>query len=801
MSDFWQDLRYGVRMLLRAPAFTVIVIAILALGVGANSAIFSVINAVLLRPLPYRDPGRLYRIAETNPRNEPQEVSPADMLVFRQRSRAFESFAVTHWLNETLTGAEGPENVYGGKVSAECFDLLGSAPAIGRVFRREEFQPGAPGVVLLSDRLWKRRYGRNPSVIGRSLMLSGNPHVIVGVMAPDFYLDRLFEFWTPWQFNADDTSRRTLRTTVVARLRAGATLRQGQAELLAIFREIAPDDAKKGWGIRVTPLATWATERFRPALLVSLGAVGLVLLIACCNIANLLLVRASDRSREIALRAALGAGRLRMVRQLLTESVLLAFLGGGAGLLAGAWGAKGLVALFPERIPIPRLDQTRLDSAVLLFTLALTVVTGLAFGLLPALRAAGINLHESLKQGSRGSTGGARGRRVRNLLVIAETALSLILLTGAGLMLRSFDRLMRVDAGFDPDRVLTMRIPLPSAITEKAQRPAYYTRILDRLKGLPGLNSAGLIAPLPLTGVDANGTFAVEGHPPAPGETQLVKLRIASPGYFRAMGLTLRRGRVFDESDTADASPVAVVSESLARKYFPGEDAVGKRITMSSEGKPPFMTIIGVVKDVRHMNLGANVDPEMYRDYRQFFFAPFAVTVALRMQSGDPMRIAGLAQREIRALSPDQPISDLKTMTRVVADNVSQPRFYTLLLTIFAAIAMLLAATGLYGVLSYSVTQRAREIGVRIALGASRQAIFGLVLREAMVMVGVGIVLGLGGSVALTRLMAAQLFQTTPTDPATFAVVSLLMLAVAAAAVYVPARRAVQVEPIIALHE
>jgi putative ABC transport system permease protein len=435
---------------------------------------------------------------------------------------------------------------------------------------------------------------------------------------------------------------------------------------------------------------------------------------------------------------------------------------------------------------------------VLLFTLAVTVITGVVFGLAPAFAATRANLTVAFKESSRGNSSGARSGRVRNYLVIAETALSLILLVGAGLMLRSFQRLMAVNPGFNPDRVLTLRVPLPAAITGKAQQPAYYTRILDRLGSLPGLNAAGLIAPLPLADVDANSTFVVEGRVPPNGERQLVKLRAVSPGYFRSMGVGLRQGRIFDDADSR-AARVIVVSESLVRKYFPGENPIGKRITQSTEGKGPFATVVGVVNDVRNLNLGDEPEPEMYFDYRQFFFAPFAMTLVLRTVAADPMEVAAAAQREIRAITPDQPISDLKTMRDVVSGNVSQPRLYTLLLGIYAAIALLLAATGLYGVLSCSVSQRLQEIGIRLALGASRGNILLLVMRHALLLVGIGTLLGLAGSWALTRLIAAQLYRTQATDPATFAAVAGLMIALALAATYVPARRALKVDPAMAL--
>jgi len=808
MSAFLLDLRYGARMLRRTPGFAAIVVAVLALGIGANSAVFSVVNAVLLRPLPYHDPDRLYRLDEIDPKGQPTGVSPADARIFGERIHAFAELAVSHWQNVTLTGPQGPENDYGGKVSSQCFRMLGRPAALGRIFRDEEFRPGAPAVVILTHKLWTRRFAGDRGVLGKTLLLNGNPHTIVGVMPEDFFYDQRFALWTPWQFTAGDTAKREDRTPAAVRLRPGTSPQQAQADLLAVLREIAPEDARKGWNVRLVPLAQQLTGRVRASLLVSLGAVAFVLLIACLNVANLLLARASDRAREIAVRTALGAGRLRMIRQLLTESLLLSAAGGTAGLLLGAWGARALVTLFPGRDPVPRLGQAHLDSAVLLFTLAVTLLTGIVFGLAPALHASRSNLTVALKESGRGNSSGARSGRVRNFLAIGETTLSLILLVGAGLMLRSFQRLMAVNPGFNPDRVLTLRVPLPAAITGKAQQPAYYTRILDRLGSLPGLNSAGLIAPLPLADVDANSTFVVEGHVPPNGERQLVKLRAVSPGYFRAMGIGLRQGRVFDDpvirGDASDATRdaaarVIVVSESLVRKYFPHENPIGQRITQSTEGKGPFATVVGVVNDVRNLNLGDEPEPEMYFDYRQFFFAPFAMTLVLRTVGADPMQVAAAAQKEIRAIAPDQPISDVKTMRDVVSANVSQPRFYTLLLGIYAAIALLLAATGLYGVLSYAVSQRLREIGIRRALGASRGNILLLVMRHALMLVSIGTLLGLAGSWALTRLIAAQLYRTQATDPATFGAVAGLMIALALAATYVPARRALQVDPASAL--
>jgi len=629
-------------------------------------------------------------------------------------------------------------------------------------------------------------------------MMNGQAFAIVGVMPPDFFFTQRYELWTPWQWTADVAGNREPRYPAVVRLNPGVTAERARAELEAVYRSVMPEDARKGWRIRLTPLSTQVTSPVRSALLVLLGAVGFVLLIACLNVANLLLARAAGRSREIAVRVALGAGRLRVVRQLLTESLLLAGLGGAAGLLLSHWGARALVALSPGRIPVPRLEQTRMDASVLLFTFALALATGLAFGLIPAWQASRTSLEGALKEGGRTSTGGARSHRLRNILVVAETALSLILLIGAGLLIRSFDRLLRVNAGFNPERVLTLRIPLPTGITGKPQQVGYYERMLDRIQGLPGLNAAGLIAPLPLGEVDANATFVAEGHPVPPGERQFVKLRAVSPGYFRVMGIPLRRGRVFHQADGPAAPAVVVVNDALVRRYFPNEDPLGKRVSLSGKADA-WLTIVGVVNDVKFLTLTGDPAPEMYRDFRQFFFAPFATTFTLRTAADDPMQLAAAAQREIRAINPDQPISDLRTMRQVMSDNVATPRFYMLLLGGLAAMALLLAAIGVYGVLSYSVSQRVHEIGIRVALGAPRHVIFRQVVGQALVLAGVGVAAGLAGSFALTRLIASQLYGVTATDPLTFASVSLLLVAVAATASYLPARRAMAVDPMTAL--
>ena len=681
------------------------------------------------------------------------------------------------------------------KICSPCWD---STSALAAGFWPSEFDAAGPPVVVLTDRLWKRRFGRNPAVIGSELMLNGVAHRVVGVLPQDFFYSQWYEFYVPWHQTGEELGRRQERWSCLVRLKDGVTAEQAKVGLESVFHNAAKEDAAKGWHMRVTPLQEEVTGRSRPALSIVLGAVAFVLLIACLNIANLLLARGADRSREIAIRAAMGAGRLRVVRQLLTESLILAITGGVVGCALGAIAANALVVSIPERIPLPRLDQTRLDTAVLLFSAGITVLTGIVFGLIPAWHATREDVNEELKQGARGA-GRGRSNLLRNGMVVMETALSLVLLIGAGLMLRSLVRLLSVDPGFQTGGVLTLRVPLPSSITEQPRKVAHYTRLLEEVAKVPGLNSVGLIAPLPLASVEANATFAVEGRPVPPGESQFIKLRVASPGYFRAMSLTLLRGRVFGEQDGESTEGVAVVSDALVRRYFPDQDPIGKRVTFSSELKGPWMTVIGVVKDIKGRNLAEKAEPELYRDYRQYSFAPFAYSMVVRTQSADPASVAGAVQRQIRTADPEQPIGDVLPMKQLVSNSVSQPRFYTILLSAFAAIALLLAASGLYGVVSYSVSRRVPEIGIRVALGASRGSILRDVTGRAMILVGVGVAVGLAGAFALTRLLESQLFEVETADPATYAAVSLLLLGVGALAAYLPARRAARVDPNVAL--
>lgn len=799
MRTITQDLVFGARLLMSRPGFAAIVVLVLTLGIGANSAIFSVAHAVLLRPLPYAEPERLYQLDEINPRGEAAGVSPADAEAFRRHTPGFERIGQSHWENATLTGPEGAENLYGARVSAELFGALGVRPAIGRSFRPEEFEPGAPGVVILSDRLWRRRFGAGSGIVGRELMLNGQAFTIAGVMGADFHHDNRFEYWIPWRMTAADTAGRENRTATVVRLRRGTSPEVARAEAEAVLRNAAEADFAKGWRIRLTRLHEQVTARSRPMLLTLLAAAGFVLLLACLNVANLLIARGADRIREMAIRAALGAGRGRAIRQMLTESLLLALSGGVCGLAVGWMGSRLLTGFFAENSPLPRLEQTRIDAPVLGFTFALTLITGVLFGLFPAVQAARIDLQGALRSGARGGGGGRRLPMVRDGLIVAQTAFSVVLLAGAGLMLRSFNRLMSTDAGIRPEGVLTLRVPVPVGIKERPRQIAHYARLVEEARGLPGLTAAGVIAPLPLAGVDVNATFSAEGRAVKPGERELVKLRTASPGYFAAMGLGLVRGRLFQDSDGMDAHPVAIVNETLARKYFAGRDAIGRRVSMSSVGEGPWMTVVGVVRDVKPVSLSDAPAPELYRPAGQYIFSPFATTLVVRAARGDLPALAAAVQRRIRSMNPEQPVHDVLPMEQVIARSAAQSRFRTVLLGLFAALAAALAGTGLYGVLSYTVSQRVREIGVRVALGASRGRIAGAVAGHAVKVVSAGIGLGLAGAHLLTQLIAAQLYQVEATDPPTYAGVCALLALIGAVAAWAPAWRALQVEPATAL--
>jgi putative ABC transport system permease protein len=818
MDTLFQDIRYGVRTLLKTPGFTAVAVIALALGIGANSAIFSVVNAVLLRPLPYTNSERLVMLWATNPSlhlgidNLP--ASAANYAEWRDQSQAFEHISALTSINFNLTGAGEPERIAGARVSSSFFQLMDVSPKMGGAFSAEEDQPGNDLVVIVSHGLWQRRFGADPDIIGKPLTLNGQSYTVIGIMPAGFRfpsaadlpaymeLQPQTDLWAPIALTAEQIAKRgDHNLSVIARLKQSVTVEQAQTELSNIARRLEEQEPQaKGYGVNVVSLNEQLAGSIRPALLVMLVAVAFVLLIACANVANLLLARSAARQKEIAIRTALGASRSRIIRQLLTESMLLSIGGGAIGTLLSFWGIDLLLSLSPKNIP--RLDQINIDANVLCFTLLISIVTGCLFGLAPALQASRLNLNESLKEEARNSTAGLRRNRVRALLVVSEVALSLVLLLGAGLMIRSFTRLLTVDAGFNPKNVLTLNLSLPtSKYPERSQQAAFFQQVIERLEALPGVQSVGAVSALPLSGAEEASSFMVEGGPAIDSsEMPMADRRRASADYFRAMGIHLVKGRYFTEADNQTATPVALISESFARRFFPDEDPVGKRIKNGgSTSTRPWLSIVGVVKDVKHVALEAEARPQVYMPYLQNTWT--SMTLVMRSPS-DPVALARAARSAVWEVDKEQPVSDVKSMEQYLSASISERRFSLILLGIFAAVALLLAAVGIYGVMSYSVNQRTHEIGIRMALGASRSDVLRLVVRQAMIPTLAGVVAGLGAALALTRLMSSLLYGVSATDPVTFAVIPLILLAVALAACAVPARRATKVDPCVALrHE
>jgi predicted permease len=809
LGDFWQDLRYGLRVLLKNPGFTAVAVIALALGIGANSAIFSVVNTVLLRPLPYKDPDRLVMVWEENakagyPRDTP---AAANYIDWRDQNQVFEGMAAIADQSFNLTGAGEPERIEGRRVSASLFPLLGVEPHLGRALLPEEDQPGGNRVVVLSHGLWQRRFGSDAKIIGQPLTLNGESYEVVGVMPPHFqFPTREDELWVPIAFTPQQAANRGNHyLQVVARTKPGVTLEQAQAEMSTIaarLRQQYPEQ-NTDLGATVTPLHEHVVGDIRPALLVLLGAVGFVLLVACANVANLLLARAAARQKEIAVRIALGASRLRLVRQFLTESVLLAVLGGVVGLLLSVWGVSLLKTFIPENISQAR--AITIDARVLGFTVLVSLLTGLIFGLAPAVQASNFNLNETLKEGGRDSAAGSRGNRIRALLVVAEVAVSLVLLIGAGLLINSFLRLRSVDPGFRADNLLTMSIVLPQQkYPDAARRAAFYTELVSRIEALPGVKSAAVTNWIPLVFQGDSIGFSIEGRPdPAPGQGRrpTVVTRVVHPHYFRTMGIQLLRGREFGEQDGAESPAVAVVSETMARRHWPGEDPTGKRITpgpATSTDPDDWVTIIGVAQDVRQFELGADPKPQMYVPYAQGWssFAPRHLVVSTAVE---PLSLAATVRQTVWEIDKDQPVSDIRTMEEVLSESLARQRFSMLLLGIFAAVALALAAVGIYGVMSYSVAQRTHEIGIRMALGAQRGDVLKLAVGQGLKLVLIGVALGLAAAFVLTRVMASLLFGVSATDPATLVTISLVLIGVAVLASYIPARRATKVDPMVAL--
>lgn len=805
MTTLWQDIRYGARMLLKNRGFTAVAVLTLALGIGANTAIFSVVNSVLLRPLPFAEPDRLVYAEASDLRDGTKggSISPPDFLDYREQNRVFERLAAFQSLSFTMTGGGSEsERITSARVSSGFFETLGIAPITGgRTFLPEEEQDGRNRVVVISYGLWQRRFGADPKLVGKTAMLDGVNVTIVGIMPAGFQYPREVDVWTPITFHAPQTSaRRSHFLQAIGRLKPGVTSDQAQAEMNAIARQLEKQypDSNTNYGLGLTLLSERTAGDMRQTLLMLAVAVGFVLLIACANVANLSLARGASRYRELAIRAALGASRARVVRQLLTESLLLAVVGGSLGSLLAMWGVDLLVALSPENLPL--VKEVTIDWRVLVFTLFVSLLTGVLFGFAPALASSKPNLTETLKEGSKGSAGVGR-QRLRSLLVISEVALSLVLLIGAGLFIKSFLRLLQVDPGFSSTNVLTMQLAVPMMkYPKEQQRVTFFQQLTQRIESLPGVQAAGTVSELPLSDQDNDTFFTIEGKPAvAFGSLENdANFRIVSPDYFHAIGIPLIKGRAFAERDSTDAPKVIVVNEAFARRYLPGEDAIGKRLTVDF-GKPWTGEIAGIVGSVRHSSLAREPDAEMYVSYAQAAIPK--VNLAVRAVT-DPTMLTSAIRNEVRALDKDLPIYNVETMQQRVSESAAQPRFRTLLLGIFALVALLLASVGIYGVISYSVTQRTHEIGIRMALGARTGDVLRLIVGQGMLLALIGVGIGLIGAFALTRIIASQLYNVSATDPITFACVALLLAGVALLACYIPARRAMKVDPMVALrHE
>ena len=804
MQNLLQDLRYAVRMLYANRGFTAVALLALALGIGANTAIFSVVNSVLLRPLPYRDPQRLVMIWENyQQRGGPERewASPADFRDFRDQAHSFEHVGALLGWQPTLTGQDEPEDLQGGAVSHDTFAMLGVEPALGRSFSADEDRAGAERVVVVSHKLWQRRFAADPAVVGRTLLLSGESYTVIGVMPRAFRFPILpdTEIWRtagPLLAANPNCDRGCVILRMIARLRTDVTIDSARAEMAGLAQQIAErfPESNKGVGVTLVTLHEQIVGDVRPAMLVLLGAVGLVLLIACANVANLLLARAAAREKEVAIRAALGATRVRLIRQHLTESLVLAVAGGALGLTLAFWLVDLLVSFAPKGTP--RVDQIAIDGGVLAFTFSIAVLTGVVFGLAPAVLSSRTDFNSSLKEGGRDTSSTSRGARVRSLLVVSEVALALMLLVGAGLLIRSFVNLQRVDPGFDAKSVLRVDVTLPrTRYPERTQAAVFYKQLLDKVAELPGVQSAGAVSSLPLGGGGTDSNFAIEGRPPVEaGRPQVAWYSSVTPGYFRAMGIRLLGGREFTDEDNADARKAVLISESMARRYFPDEDPLGKRLVFG--GGKDLREIVGVISDVKFFGLNLDARPAMYFPHAQ---SPArGMSLVVRTQS-DPMTLAAAIRSQVLGLDRDLALSNVMTMEELVGVSLAEPRFTLLLLGVFAAVAMLLSAIGVYGVVSYSVTQRSHEIGVRMALGAQTRDVLKLVIVQGMMLVLSGVGIGLAAAVALTRVMESLLFGVSATDFSTFALTSVVLAGVALAACFVPARRATRVDPMTAL--
>ena len=799
-DEMFQDLRFGLRMLLKHKGFTLIAIFTLALGIGANTAIFTVINAVLLRPLPFAQPEQLLWLGGWSGNDKEQGVTPADFLDYREQSQSFSQLAasVSDGIAMNLSGGGEPEQLKGGYVTANYLDLFGVKPALGRTFVTEEGLEGGERVVVLSHSLWSRRYGADPAIINQKITLDKRSFTVIGVMPPQFQYPTGVELWQPFSFPASTQSPFRSREfhflRPVARLKPGVNRAQAQAEVETIARRLQSlyPKTNANQSLFLMPLQERLVGNVRLTLLTLLGAVGFVLLIACANVANLLLARSASRQKEIALRAALGASRGRVVRQLLTESLALALLGGLVGALLATWGVGLLVTL--SSAYLPRADEIHINSPVFGFTLAVALLTGLLFGLAPALQSSRLNLTEALKEGGRGAGSGTRRHRTLNLLVVGEVALAIVLLIGAGLLVNSFVRLQQVSPGFDEKNLLTARIDIPNPYGQPEKKKQFFEQLQQRVAALPGVEAVGLVTELPLARQSSDFTFKIEGRPePAPGQSPHADIRNVNHDYFRAMRIPLRKGRNFTEADVLDNAKVVLISDELARLYFAGEDPLGQRLLAGSLSRESY-EIIGIVGDVRHRGLDSGLRQTIYFPSLRLGYTNLVIRAL-----NDPVSLAPAVRREVTAIDPNQPVANIRTMERWVSESVDQPRFRTFLLGVFSAVALLLSMVGIYGVMSYAVSQRTHELGVRMALGARAGDVFRLVIGQGMKLAIAGVAIGLVAALALTHLIKDLLFGIRATDPMTFAAITLLLTGVALLACYLPARRATKVDPMVAL--
>jgi putative ABC transport system permease protein len=806
MEALWQDLKYGTRMLAKSPGFTLIAVIALALGIGANTDIFSVVNAVLLRALPYRDADKLVVVWEKSRKNDHNVVNPANFMDWSEQNNVFTEMAAIVDRNAVMLGDGDPEEIPSQFATTNLFSMLGVEAILGRTFTADDGKPDQPRVVVLSYGLWQRRFGGDPQIIGRKLNINRAEAIVIGVMPAGFkwhikkgsITAKTAEMWSPWVITNEMRTRHGRSITVAARIKPDVTLEQAKAEMNAIGARLEEqyNDFNANWGVNVVPLRIQFTGELRPALLVLLGAVGFVLLIACANVANLLLARAAARQKEMAVRAAIGAGRRRIVRQLLTESVLLAAMGGAAGLMLAWWGTDLLVSLSPPELT--DLQQVRISLPVLGFTLAVSLLTGIIFGMAPAFEATRFNLHESLKEGSKNIGGGTRSHRLRGAFVIVEIALALVLLVGAGLLVRSFWRLQSVDPGFNAKNLLTMRMTLPSRkYDDDRKRIDFFRQAVEGMRALPGVEAAGATNFLPFAGPHAGTLVEIEGRPKLPpGQGLGTGVCVTDLNYFGAMQLPLKRGRLFTEQEATEMRHVVVINEAFAHKNFPDEDPLGKRVVIYMKEDNIPTEIIGIVGDSKHMGLDSEIEPMAYWPHPEQAF-PF-MTLVIRTR-GEAAGIAPAARQVIQTLDSEQPVADVRTMESLLADSVARARFSTLLLTVFAVVALILAAVGIYGVMSYAVTQRTHEIGIRMALGAQAGDVLKMVVRKGLTLTVCGVGIGLGAALALTQIMASLLYGVSATDPLTFAAISVLLASVALLACYLPARRATKVDPMIAL--